>query len=61
MRGKEARLEREKNLQPKAVRERSLHSSQEGVPMPLLKVAKGSNIPTRDYRGVLGLSFRGEK
>lgn len=61
MRGKEARLEREKETQPKPVRKRDLHSSQEGAPMPLLKVARGSHIPTHDYRGVLGLSFRGNK
>ena len=61
MRGKEARLERERETQPKAVRKRDLHSSQEGAPMPRLKVERGTNIPTHDYRGVLGLSFRGKK
>ena len=29
-------------------------------PMPKLKVPRGTNIPTHDYRGVLGLSFRGK-
>lgn len=61
MRGKEARLEREKETQPKSVRKRDLHSSQEGAPMPVLKVERGSHISTHDYRGVLGLSIRENK
>lgn len=60
MSGKDERNRREKSLKPKAVRKRTLYGveGEEGAPMPPLKVPSGVNIPTQNYRGVLGLSFR---